>query len=800
MQSPALLFPGVTLDLPEECLDGVGIDRLRCLAADGCVVAQPVAGGAPAAYGTVARLDPTPIPGGVRVRGVLRVHITGGWTLEGAPAVAVETIPDVTGADDVRLARAVRDAALAKRPGSAWAAAALTRTDDPARIADVTCQLLFASRPELAAILGEPAVATRLRWCARALGVDVETAAPPPDPAPVERTPLVPARPPLAPVVAPAPAVAEAPPPPPPPAPVRAPVEQQWSNYSVRPDQRPTPPREQERPRPPRTPAADGPSGKDAFTVRVRPPSQLRTFADVGGMDKLKRELHRSIGILVRQPDAVRDLDYHFSGLLLHGPPGVGKSYIAEAAAGEFGMSFCRLSIGEVLSHWLGDSEKRLREAFSVAAIQAPCILFLDEFDAVAARRAQGGRSDSFDRRLLDQLLLLLDDAHAHPGVLVIAATNDVQSLEPSAIREGRFDRQIFVDVPDRPARRAIFATHLRGRRTDGRIDLDDVADRSAGLTAAAVKSIVVTAAGLAIEAYEQREIPVAEITNPLLDRAIAERRGRDCPMLEPRGWDELVLAPGTIADLQRLVRMLEAPDEMRRRGLKPVTGALLWGPPGTGKSTIARVIASQTDGAVNFYPVRGSDLLTGTLGSSPARVRDLFERARQYAPSVIFLDEADAILHRRGVGHDSASQERDTVIAEFLGQMDGLSTRPGVFVLAATNLPDTLDPAVLRSGRLTRIIEIPLPELEQRVHLFRLFTRGMRLGRDVDLEGLARICRDASGADIEAVCAEAGYQTLDREGDVTVRAVDFAAALSKLGRSGVTTLSGSRPARAAAG
>lgn len=517
----------------------------------------------------------------------------------------------------------------------------------------------------------------------------------------------------------------------------------------------------------------------------MRAPDGLRTFADVGGMEKLKRELRRSIGILVRQPDAVEALDYHFSGVLLHGPPGVGKTFLAEATAGEFGLNFASVVVGDVLSCWHGEVERNLRAAFATARRHAPCLLFFDEFDALAAKRGGGGSNETFDRRILDQLLSLLEDTDANRGVVVLAATNDLRALDPAAIREGRFDRQVFIDVPDRGARRAIFATHLEQRPLAGEIDLDDLADRSVGLTAAAVRAIVVAAAGFAIEAYEVGEIPSARISAVMLERALLERRGQDRPLVERRTWADLVLGDETMSELKRLVHMMVNPDELRRRGLRPVSGALLTGPPGTGKSTIARVIASETEGAVNFYPIRASDILASALGAGPARIRDVFERARQYAPSLIFVDEVDSLLHRRG-GEDSAGHERDAVIGEFLGQLDGLSSYPGVFVLAATNLPEQLDPALTRSGRLTRRIDVPLPDIADRCALFRLFLRPMSVAGDVEIEELAAATQGCSGADIEAICAEAGYQSMERDVEgLTVCRSDLLRALARYGVGG---------------
>lgn len=806
--SPHLLFRGATLALAPQHLHHLWFARLPAVAdPNGLVIHRP-SGREPArSLGTLARVryGPDYQSEGVELLGVARVRLRAGAAnalpgmgSEGIPHLSSEgviLIEDVVSAHSGEAAAAVKVAALrwlAATPELDWALEAAVRAEQPSDIADVVCQALFADSPQRAELLGITDVSARLAECHHVLA-QLGFARPRSREGRAGVTPPVavaPSHPSALPGQLTAPSFAVR-------APTRPPADPPPRLRPV-PREDPTCPSDcrdaSDRPSPERDGAGPGGAGSDSGDAGtrprpdtrplppIRPPALLRTFADVGGMEKLKAELRRSVGLLVRQPDAVAALDYRFSGVLLHGPPGVGKTHLAEATAGEFGLNFMRVCIGDVLSCWQGEGERHLRAVFAAAAARPPCLLFFDEFDALAAKRGGGGTTETFDRRLLDQLLGLLEDSAANPRLVVMAATNDLRALDPAAIREGRFDRQVFIDLPDRSARRAIFATHLRSRPVQGEIDLDDLADRTVGLSAAALQSIVVTAAGFVIEAMEEAPrgsagAPRARITRALLERAIAERRGHDRPVIEGRtGWDDLILAPPLLDQLRRLVRMMSAPDELRRRGLRPLSGALLWGPPGTGKSTIARVVAAQTEGTVNFYPVSAPDILDGTLGTSSARVRDLFERARQYAPSLIFVDEVDALLHRRG-GSDSAARERDSVVAEFLAQLDGLGSRPGVFVLAATNLPERLDPALTRSGRLTWRIEVPLPGEAERRALVRLFVRGIQLGPDVDLEAVADACGGCSGADIEAICAEAGYRTLERD-DPVVHAADLWAAL----------------------
>jgi transitional endoplasmic reticulum ATPase len=508
--------------------------------------------------------------------------------------------------------------------------------------------------------------------------------------------------------------------------------------------------------------------------IDIVTPDRLPNFAQVGGMESLKSALRESVGILLAYPDEAQMLKVQFNGILLFGPPGTGKTFIAKATAGEYGLNFAVVSASELMSSFRGESAQRVLGAFRTASDSPPCLLFFDEFDAVARRRDDGSLGGE-DRATLSQLLRSLEGIRERRDVLVMAATNDLAALDPAAIRPGRFDRQIRVDMPDAAARKAILQSQLQGRPVDPTLDFDDLAERCKGFSAAKIRTIVDGAALTVLQAIasgdRDRRITQADIV-----AAIAAGRGKDRPTFEQWTWDDLILPDPTKRELQELERLIEAPDRAKVLGITPPTGALLYGPPGTGKTTVARVLAAQAK--CSFYPVKGSEVVSKWLGESERNVADLFARARTNAPSIVFIDEIDALVPRRSdmVGGGAI----DRVVNQLLQEIDGLgSGGSGVFVLGATNRPDILDPALLRGGRLGRQINIPLPMVDERCQMLKLFTKHMPLATDVSCDRLASETDGYSGADLQALCQEAGVQALLRDADATSIAVsDFETAI----------------------
>ena len=510
----------------------------------------------------------------------------------------------------------------------------------------------------------------------------------------------------------------------------------------------------------------------------VEPPDTLDTFENVGGMEDLKRELRDTVGLMLRHPDEAERYGIDWNGILLHGPPGVGKTFFARAIAGEYGMSLIHVSTGDLVAGIQGQSAKNIDAAFRTALENVPCLLFFDEFDSVAQRR--DNHPDQEARRTVNQLLTSLEAHRDERRLLVMAATNSIEHLDSAVIRPGRFDRHVRIDLPDAEARRAIFRAELDDRPASSSIDLDQLVIRSEGMTPASIAKIVDTAALEVFRDAAQTGRSLEVDTDHLL-RALAQLGGQDRPMIEHWTWDSLILPPQIKAQLQQLQAVIEDPESARRFGVDPPTGLLLAGPPGTGKTTVAKVLAAQA--RCSFYPISGADVISKWVGESEVNIRRLFERARANRPSIIFIDEMDAIAGRRGT-----VETHDSHVNQLLAEIDGVSGQQGVFIIGATNRPDQLDPAVLRGGRLSRTIVLGVPDEEGRHAMLCLHTARMpTVG--VDLERLARETDGLSPADLKALCQEAALAAMIREGaegsvgegSASVVQADFDEALRRL-------------------
>jgi transitional endoplasmic reticulum ATPase len=484
----------------------------------------------------------------------------------------------------------------------------------------------------------------------------------------------------------------------------------------------------------------------------VEPPSGLDDFDDVGGMDSLKEEVRDTVGLVLEHPDDAERYGIEWNGILLHGPPGVGKTFFARAIAGEYGLNLMHVSTGDLIGGIQGQSAQNIDKAFQTAAQNLPCLLFFDEFDSIAQRRDNSPDQES--RRTVNQLLTSLEAYRDERRLLVMAATNDVSHLDPAVIRPGRFDRQIRIDLPDAKAREAIFRAELDDRPTAGDVELGELVRRTEGLTPAAISKIVDTAA---LEVFREatesgRNL---QLDTPHLVAAIERHGGQDRPMVEHWTWDSLILDPAIKAQLQQLQAVIEDPEAAVRFGVEPPTGLLLAGPPGTGKTSVAKVLAAQAKSS--FYPISGADVISKWVGESERNIRQLFERARANRPSIVFIDEIDAIAGSRG-----QVETHDSHVNQLLSEIDGVSGQRGVFVVGATNRPDQLDPALLRGGRLSRTIVLGLPDEQGRHALLCLFTARMpTVG--VRLEELSRDSDGLSPADLKGLCQEAALAAMAR-------------------------------------
>jgi transitional endoplasmic reticulum ATPase len=508
----------------------------------------------------------------------------------------------------------------------------------------------------------------------------------------------------------------------------------------------------------------------------VEAPEDLEDFSDVGGMEKLKEELRNTVGLMLEHPEDAERYGIEWNGILLHGPPGVGKTFFARAVAGEYDLNLIHVSTGDLVSSLQGGSAQNISKAFDAALGALPCLLFFDEFDSVAARRE--GTPDQESRRTVNQLLTSLEQHRDERRLLVMAATNDVEHLDPAVIRPGRFDRQIRIDLPDAAAREAVFRAELDDRPAAASLDISELVRRTEGLTPAGISKVVDTAA---LEVFRKAQETGEELEVGTEDLILAVERfgGQDRPMVEHWTWDSLILPVPIKEQLQQLQSVIEDPEAATRFGVDPPTGLLLAGPPGTGKTTVAKVLAAQA--RCSFYPVSGADVMSKWVGESEGNIRRLFERARENSPSIVFIDEIDAIAGRRG-----QVEVHDGQVNQLLSEIDGLAGQRGVFVVGATNRPDQLDSALLRGGRLSRTIVLGLPDEPARREMLKLHTARMpTVG--VDLATLAAETEGLSPADLKGLAQEAALAAMARVGEEGVEPqvthADFEEALTRLGR-----------------
>ncbi len=491
------------------------------------------------------------------------------------------------------------------------------------------------------------------------------------------------------------------------------------------------------------------------------------SYEDIGGLGDEVRKVREMIELPLRHPEIFERLGVEApKGVLLHGPPGTGKTLLAKALASETNANFHTLSGPEIMSKFYGESEERLREIFKAAEENAPSIILIDEIDSIAPKREEV--TGEVERRVVAQLLAVMDGLKARGKVVVIGATNRPNAIDPALRRPGRFDREIEIGVPSRKARLEILQIHVRGMPLAEDVRLEELADLSHGFVGADLAALAREAAMSSIRrVLPEIDLDVHSIPAEILNKmtVTADDFNNALREMSPSALREVFIESpnihwkdiGGVEDVkQELKEAVEWPMTypalFKHLSARPPRGILLYGPPGTGKTMLAKAVA--TESQANFISVKGPEFLSKWVGDSEKAVRETFRKAKQSAPCIVFFDEIDSIAPARGTGGDSHVTER--VVSQMLSEIDGLEELHNVTVIAATNRPDIIDPALLRPGRIDRLLFVPSPDKRARHEIFGIHLANKPIDSDVDLNILAKDTEDFTGADIASVCNEA--------------------------------------------
>ena len=527
-------------------------------------------------------------------------------------------------------------------------------------------------------------------------------------------------------------------------------------------------------------------------------------YEDIGGLRDEVLKIREMIELPLRHPELFDKLGIEPpKGVLLHGPPGTGKTLIAKAVANETNAYFISLNGPEIMSKFYGESEENLRRMFKDGEDNAPSIIFIDEIDAIAPKREEV--HGEVERRVVAQLLALMDGLKSRGKLVVIGATNRPDALDPALRRPGRFDREIVIGVPDRNGRKEILQIHTRGmplateedvkagiiKDSAGVVDLDKLADITHGFVGADLEALCKEAAMGALRKIlpqinlEEETIPPEVLENLIVtmdDFTDAHKMAEPSALREvfvdiPNiTWDDVGGLEEIKQELKESVEWpIRYPQAFTKMGIRPPKGVLVYGPPGCGKTLLAKAVAKESE--ANFISVKGPEVLSKWVGESEKAIRTIFRKARQAAPTVVFFDEIDAIASSRGTEVGSRVGER--VLNQMLTEMDGLEELHNIVVIAATNRPDLLDPALLRPGRFDRVLLVPVPDSDARFEIFKVHTKTMPLADDVDIQKLVKQTENYVGSDIEALCREAAMiairETLKEGGDIDKKKVTSA-------------------------
>eukprot|EP01137_Pigoraptor_chileana_P035449 Opistho-2@29480 len=492
-------------------------------------------------------------------------------------------------------------------------------------------------------------------------------------------------------------------------------------------------------------------------------------YDDIGGVRKQLAQIKEMVELPLRHPQLFKSIGVKPPrGILLYGPPGTGKTLIARAVANETGAFFFLINGPEIMSKLAGESENNLRKAFEEAEKHSPAIIFIDEVDSIAPKREK--THGEVERRIVSQLLTLMDGLKQRSNVVVMAATNRPNSIDPALRRFGRFDREVDIGIPDAVGRLEVLRIHTKNMKLGTDVDLEKIANETHGYVGSDIAALCSEAALQQI----REKMDLIDLEEDTIDAAVLDSLAvtmdnfrHALQQSNPSALREAVVEVPTVTwtdiggledvkrELQELVQYpVEHPDKFLKFGMTPSKGVLFYGPPGCGKTLLAKAIANECQ--ANFISIKGPELLTMWFGESEANVRDVFDKARAAAPCVLFFDELDSIAKARGGGGGDAGGAADRVINQILTEMDGMNAKKNVFIIGATNRPDIIDSAILRPGRLDQLIYIPLPDEKSRANILKSALRKSPVAADVDLDYLAKVTNGFSGADLTEICQRA--------------------------------------------
>ena len=515
-------------------------------------------------------------------------------------------------------------------------------------------------------------------------------------------------------------------------------------------------------------------------------------YEDIGGLREEIKKIREMVELPMKHPEIFQKLGIEPpKGVLLHGPPGTGKTLLAKAVANESEANFILLNGPEIMSKFYGESEKKIRDIFEEAEKAAPTIIFIDEIDAIAPKREDV--HGEVERRVVSQLLTMMDGLKSRGKVIIIGATNRVNALDPALRRPGRFDREIPINVPDKEGRLSILKIHTRGMPLK-KVDLNKIAAVTHGFVGADLESLSKEAAMNVLRKHLHKiKLDEDEIPKEVLEQLIVRQYDftDSLKVVRPSAMREVLVETPNVdwnsvgglekikSELKEAVEwQMKDPESFDRMGIRPSRGILLYGPPGTGKTLLAKAVAKESE--ANFINVKGPSLLSMWVGKSEEGIRKIFERARQVAPCVIFFDEIDSLAGKRGA--EAGSRVTERVLNQLLAEMDGLEDLKDILIIAATNRPDMLDPAILRPGRFDRILLVNTPDEKGREIILNIHTKKMKKAKNVNIRDIAKRAIGYTGADLEAIVREAGMLALRENIEATeVKKKHFNEALKKI-------------------